>query len=291
MDIALHLGVHLTDDSQIRKCLEANRRILGAAGVLVPRPGRYVRLMRNTANEIAQGGESPGFDETLFQSVKAGETTQRIVLSAPGLMSKLPLTCDGQSFYPGTQGRMAAYRMLLAGHDTAIFLAIRNPASFVPALLRELKDFEQAEILQNLRPEDLRWSRLVEDIRSAWPEAPITLWCDEDTPFIWHRLLRLVSGHDPDTEFEDSFAWFDSVMKPGGSEKLATYLDATPPVDEAHRQQIISAFLDKYCDAAKLDVDVSAAGWDEAQVDALSELYENDIEQIRQMDGVRVIQP
>ena len=291
MDIALHLGVHLTDDTQIRKCLEANRRVLAAAGVLVPRPGRYVSLMRDAANEIAQGGQSPGFDETLFQSVKASDTTRRVVLSAPGLLSKLPLACDGQSFYPGTRGRMAAYRTLLAGHDISIFLAIRNPASFVPALLRELQDFEQAEILQNLRPEDLRWSQLVEDIRSVWPEAPVTLWCDEDTPFIWHRLLRLVSGHDPETEFEDSFAWFDSVMLRGGSAKLAAYLDATPPLDEAHRQQIISAFLDKFCDAAKLDVDVSAAGWDETQVDALSELYEDDVEQIRLMDGVRVIQP
>ena len=291
MDIALHLGVHLTDDTQIRKCLEANRRILGAAGVLVPRPGRYVSLMRDAANEIAQGAQSPDFDESLFQSVKASDTTRRVVLSAPGLLSKLPLAFDGQAFYPGTASRMAAYRTLLTGHDATIFLAIRNPASFVPALLAELEDFERAEILQNLRPEALRWSQLVEDIRSAWPEAPVTLWCDEDTPFIWHRLLRLVSGYDPETEFEDSFAWFDSVMMPGGSKKLAAYLDATPPVDEAHRQQIISAFLDKFCDEAKLDVDVSAAGWDEAQVDVLSELYEDDIELIRQMDGVYIVQP
>lgn len=291
MDIALHLGVHLTDDTQIRKCLEANRRVLAEDGVLVPRPGRYLSLLRDAANTLAEGGRPAPIDNALFKSVKADDDTRRIVLSAPGLLSKLPLACDGRAFYPGMANRLSAYRTLLAGHQAQVFLAVRNPASFVPALLSELDENERNAILRNLQPEALRWSQLIEEIRSAWPEAPVTLWCDEDTPFIWHRLLRLVSGHDPEDEFEDSFAWFDTVMLPGGSAKLAAYLHASPPVDETHRQQVISAFLDKFSDDEKLEVDVGIAGWDETQVDVLSELYEADIEVIRQIEGVTVIQP
>jgi hypothetical protein len=161
----------------------------------------------------------------------------------------------------------------------------------VPAVLAESEPADRYEVLSRLRPDALRWSVLLEDIRKAWPEVPITVWCDEDTPFIWHRLLRLLSGHKPKGEFDNSFAWFSSVMIAGGAEKLAAYLAARPNLDEDLRQQIISAFLDKYGDDEKLDVDVSLTGWDEAQVDAISELYEQDMAVIAQMPGLRFIQP
>ncbi|TVP96989.1 MAG: hypothetical protein EA338_10235 [Roseinatronobacter sp.] len=291
MKIALHLGVHLTDDSKIRNCLRANKRPLGAAGIHVPRSRTYINLLRGAANQVVSGQNVPAFGDKLAALVDATETTERLVFSAPGLLSKVHQAVDGKVLYPDARARMAAFRHLLQGYDTEIFMAIRNPASFVPAILQELNEAERAKMLQTLQGTELRWSHMISEMRQIWPEAPITLWCDEDTPFIWHRLLRIVSGHEPQTEFDGSFEWYDSVMVDGGAEKLAAYLHAVPPVDEAHRQQIISAFLEKFCDTEKLDIDFSLTGWDETQVDVISQLYDDDTDLIRAMDGVRFIQP
>jgi hypothetical protein len=291
MEIALHLGAHLTDDSQLRDCLMANSDMLAAQGILVPRARDFQSLLNDAADHIASGHGAPRAFERLLTAVGAGADTRRLVLSAQRLLSRLPDCLDERRFYPGAARRIAALRNIFAGHQVEIFLAVRNPASFVPAYLSNGQVQAQGGPSLQIAGTDLRWSELTEEFRLIWPEAKLTLWCDEDTPFIWHRVLRLVAGYSPEQEFENSFNWFDTVLVDGASQKLAAYLAASPPVDDAHRQKVISVFLDKFCDDQKLDVDVSATGWDEAHVDLLTELYEEDTARIAAMEGVSLIQP
>lgn len=291
MEIALHLGAHLTDETQLRDCLLANKDSLAQQGVFVPRARSYLNMIVDAANHIASGHGAPDAFNRILEAINAPADTRRLVFSAPGLLSKVSDALDASRLYPGAERRLAALRHIFAGHDVEIFLAIRNPASFVPAYLGASRVQEKGATGADIVSEELRWSRLVGDIRRAWPEAKLTVWCDEDTPFIWHKLLRLVSGVEPEGEFAGSFEWFNSVMVEGGAEKLAAYLDASPPVDDAHRQRVISVFLDKFCDEDKLEIDVSVTGWDEMRVDVLSELYEEDTDTISGLDGVRLVQP
>lgn len=291
MEIALHLGSHLTDETQLRDCLLANKDLLRAQGVIVPRARSYLNMIVEAANHISSGHGAPDAFKRILDAIDAPEEARRLVFSAPGLMSKVADAIEGSNFYPNAGRRLAALRHIFAGHDVEIFLAIRNPASFVPAYLGASRVLAEGATGSDIASEDLRWSRLVGVIQSTWPEAKLTIWCDEDTPFIWHRLLRLVSGGTPEGEFARSFDWFNSVMVDGGADKLAAYLAASPPVDEAHRQRVISVFLDKFCDESKLEIDVSATGWDEMRIDVLSELYEEDTDTISTMDGVTFLQP
>ncbi len=284
MDIALHLGAHLTDDSQMRSCLRANGDALADQGVLVPPPRRF--LERLTAPEPASDTL-----ERLRHAVEADDTTQRLVLSAPALLARKPEICDGLSLYPAAAGRLAALRAVLGEHETELFFCIRNPATYIPSLLHALKDSHRDRLLETLRSEELRWSPLIAAMRQQWPEAAVTVWCDEDTPFLWHQILEEVASCAPEDGFRDSYVWYDSIMVAGGAAKLEAYLAANPPVDAAHRQKVIAAFLDKFCDAEKLDIDVTITGWDETRIDVLSQLYEDDIEVIAAMDGVRLIRP
>ncbi len=291
MEIALHLGAHLTDETQLRDCLQANRATLAQQGVMVPRARSYLNMIIEAANHVASGHGAPDALNRILQAIDAPADARRLVFSAPGLLSKLPDAMDGTRFYPGAERRLAALRHIFAGQDVEIFIAIRNPASFVPAYLTASRVQEKGGSGSEIVSENLRWSELISEIRRVWPEAKVTVWCDEDTPFIWHRLLRLVSGIEPEHEFTGSFEWFKSVMVDGGAEKLAAYLDRSPPVDEAHRQRVISVFLDKFCDEDKLEIDVSVTGWDEMRVDVLSELYEEDTDTISGVDGVTLLQP
>lgn len=294
MDIALHLGAHLTDEAQLRDCLRANHDALSEAGVLVPRPREFLTLLLDAANQQSEAKDAeatPDFMASLCDAIGADANTRRIVLSAPSILAHLSETLDGRILYPLAAPRIEALRNLFAGQRVELFFCMRNPATYVPAFLASAKSRHVQSVTENLAAETLRWSQLAREFRIFWPDAALTLWCDEDTPFLWHQLLSLVAGHTPEAGFEGSYAWFQSVMIEGGAEKLEAYLAASPPVDDAHRQKVIAAFLDKFCDDAKLEVDISPTGWDETQVDVLTQFYEDDVDQIRQMDGVRVLTP
>lgn len=291
MEIALHMGAHLTDESQLRGCLRANQEGLAARGVLVPRARSYLNAITETANHVAADQPVSGFDARLLDAVEAGDDVTRLVMSAPGILARVSEIMNGHALYPAATARIAALRKMLGRHEVSLFFCIRNPATYVPAFLSRAKKSARSAVLEQLRSEELRWSPLIADMRLHWPEASVTVWCDEDTPFLWHQLLQQVAGCEPKGGFQNSYDWFDTVMVEGGAAKLEAYLTAQPPVDETHRQKVIAAFLDKFCDDDKLDVDIAITGWDDARVDVLTQLYENDVDLIGSMEGVRLLQP
>lgn len=291
MEIALHMGAHLTDESQLRGCLRANQESLAARGVLVPRARSYLNAIAEVANHIAADQPVSGFDTRLLDAVEADSTTTRLVMSAPGILARSSEVMDGRVLYPEARARIAALRKMLGQHEVALFFCIRNPATYVPAFLNRAKKSRRAAVMEHLRSEELRWSPLIADMRLHWPEATVTVWCDEDTPFLWHQLLHQVAGCEPEGGFKGSYDWFDTVMVEGGAAKLEAYLSAHPPVNEEHRQKVIAAFLDKFCDEDKLDIDIAVTGWDATRVDVLTQLYEDDVDLIGSMEGVRLLQP
>lgn len=289
MDIALHLGVHLTDDGRLLRCLVKNRETLFAQGIEVPGPGRYRETLIRMAGSASDGTLAPDAGALLLDEVLDSDETRRLVLSEPNVLSWKSGAVRATGFYPGASARLGGLRQAFDGHQVTLYLALRNPATFLPALMPHLKPHAM-EALTSVRPQALRWGPFVAALRQSWPEAQITLWCDEDTPFVWHHVLDAVSGRARETPLAHTFDWFEQVMVDGGAQKLERYLSATPGVDESFRQRVIAAFLDKYYDAEKVDVDVNVPGWDETTVDILSELYEEDIDQLSSLTDVTLIQ-
>ena len=291
MDIAIHLGAHLTDEGRLRACLEKNEALLAQDGIEVPDAARYRSSVLAAVKANATGPLSADAGTVLLDSIITGDNTKRLVLSSERFLSPLPSAVRRAQFCPMAEARIRGLHALFSNHHVSFFLAIRNPASFLPALMDAINDDQAATIKSDLEPTKLRWSDLVRTIRTHFPEAPVTVWCDEDTPFIWQDVLQSVSGHTETTDLAHLYDWFDNVMVDGGAAKLAAYMDSAPPMDRSQRQRVIAAFLDKFCDETKNDVDVSAIGWTEDMVDLLSELYENDVEAIAGMDGVTLLQP
>lgn len=290
MEIALHVGAHLTDDGRLVRCLVKNREILFGQGIEVPAPGRYRDTLLRMATSGAEGALSPEAGQMLLDDVLDSDETRRVVLSEANMMAWKSGAVRAGALYPMAGARMAGLREALSDHQVEIFLAIRNPASLLPALLPHLKP-QAAQVLRTAPVENLRWAPLVGALRRAWPEAALTVWCDEDTPFIWHRVLQAVSGHPEETSLAHTFDWFDQVMIEGGAQKLEQYLRAAPPVDDAHRQRVIGAFLDKYYDPAKVEQDLTIPEWGEDMVDHLTELYEEDVDQMAHASDIKMIQP
>ncbi|MFC3118156.1 hypothetical protein ACFOHS_07620 [Jhaorihella thermophila] len=132
-------------------------------------------------------------------------------------------------FYPLAEQRLRHLRSLFPQDQIELFMAIRNPATFVPALLRDAAPRTVRTVLETSDPRALRWSDLFVRIRAAVPDVSITVWCNEDTPLIWGQILREAAGLEPTEEVSGALDLIAEIMKESGFRRLQDYLAKAPP--------------------------------------------------------------
>jgi hypothetical protein len=290
MRIAYHLGAHCTDEERLLRCLLKNRALLAQQGIAVPGPARYRTLIRDTAISLKGAAASPETQDLVLDQIMDDPDPDRVVLSWENFLA-FPLWALKGSFYPTGGERMRAITQIFPDHEAEFHLAIRNPATFLPELLKKQRGKTYAEMMDGVHPQDLFWSTLVRDIRAHNPTVPLTVWCDEDTPLLWPEVLRAVSGHGPDTVLEDADDLLRRIMSTDGLQRMQAYLAQHPARTDAQHRRVVSAFLDKFAlpDAIALEVDLP--GWTEDLVEVLTLQYDQDTARIAELPGVTLLQP
>ncbi|MFD1342929.1 hypothetical protein [Litorisediminicola beolgyonensis] len=293
MKVVLHTGVHFTDEGRLLRCLQANERLLNSRGSHAPGASRYRKFLSDQAHALADPKAKPPAPEEVrrvfFGDVDAETRIERLVLSHEQLWGVPKLAMQGGLPYRKAEDRTGAVRRLFPDAEFELFLAIRNPATFLPAAFREtpLPSFD--EFMSGLDPAEMRWSSLIARLRAAHPEIPITVWCNEDTPLIWGEIVREASGLEPGERIKGSFELLAEIMQKEGMARFRAYLAEHPTINERQKRRVMSAFLDKYALDDAIEDEVDLAGWDGVYIDALSASYEEDVWQIGRMSGVTLI--
>lgn len=288
MKIAIHLGVHCTDEGALLRCLLKNREALAAQGIVLPEPERYPILLREAGKAVQ---DPPTEAEPILDLLVTEDKVERVVFSFESLMAFPRWSLGRGMFYPGGTERTLGLARLFPGCEISFYLALRSPATFLPLLFQRQKGKTYEEFMLGSDPVLLRWSDLLTRIRAETPHASVTVWCDEDTPIIWPEVLAQVSGHDPDTVLDGRIDRLASVMQPAGHQRMLDYLAKNPPLSDAHRRKIIAAFLDKFAAAEALDLEFELPGWTDETVEALNAAYVADLGRIMDMDGVQFLTP
>ena len=293
MHIVYHLGAHCTDEERLVRCLLRNRGVLSAEGIIVPGPARYRNLLRDTA--IALKGQPATLDTQalVLEQIMEEGTAERLVLSWENFLSYAPWALKGR-LYPAAAERVRAFSQIFPEIEAEYFLAIRNPATFLPALFEKQKadpvrGKTYAGFMEGLDMFELRWSDVIESVLDENPGVPLTIWCDEDTPLIWPEVLRAVSGHADTTVLEGSDELLASIMSPEGMTRMRAYLTDHPAPNPALRRKVVSAFLDKFALADKIEIEFELPGWTEDTVASLTRIYEEDVARIMAMPEVTFI--
>lgn len=289
MKIAFHLGVHCTDDEKLVSTLLANAARLAREGIVVPNPESYRALLRDTLTSTRGSGVSHETEETLLDAVMDRDQAERVVFSNASFLAMRQRALHEGQLYPTAGQKCQWMAALFPSHSVEFHLGIRNPATFLPALFQGEKAQDFAAFLGGADPLRLSWADLVRGIREAVPAAPITVWCDEDTPLIWPEVLRAVAGHARATRLDRVDDFLVPLMTPDGMKRMLSYLDSHPPQTEAQRRRIVAAFLDKYALEAEMEMELDLPGWDEAYVDRLTQHYEQDVLRIARVPGVTLI--
>ncbi|NBE08762.1 hypothetical protein [Paragemmobacter ruber] len=291
MRIVYHLGAHCTDDERLIRCLWKNRETLSSQGIIVPAPTRYRALLRDTAVTLKGRAASRDTQAVVLDQIMEVERADRLILSWDNFLSYPQWVIRSHRLYPAAAERIRAFTQIFPEIEAEFHMAIRNPASFLPALHNSLRGKSMDEVMGGADPRDVSWFRLVEEVRTLNPDASLTIWSDEDTPLIWPEVLQAVSGHAPGTVLTDTEDLLADLMSPDGMERMRAYLRANPPSGPTQRRRIVSAFLDKFALPERIDMELDLPGWDEDLIDALTENYRRDIAQIRTVPGVTYIDP
>lgn len=295
MRIIYHLGAHCTDEERLLRCLLKNRGVLADQGIVVPGPTRYRTLLRETAVALKGHPASMDTQALVLEQIMEADRAERLILSWDSFLSYPNWAMEG-GLYRSAGERVRAFSQIFPQIEPEFHLAIRNPATFLPALFDKqknakggAKDF--ASFMKGYDPLDIRWSSVVDRILDLSPGVPLTIWCDEDTPLIWPEVLQAVSGHTADTVLEDSHELLAQIMSADGLKRLQAYLASHVVSTPELRRKVFAAFLDKFALPERIQIEIEVPGWNEATVAALTAAYEADVALIRATEGVRFLRP
>jgi len=290
MDVAIHLGAHCTDGERLLRSLLRNRGPLGDLGVSVPGPGRYRDILRDVMVKLRGQVASADTRDIVLETVLERDEPERLILSNPNFISMPAATLEGNRIYPKAY-KVAWIRNIFPDNPVALFLAVRNPATFLPALhgLMQGGPEEFTNFIQPTEPLAMRWSRTVAEIRAACPDCPLTVWCHEDSPLLWGEIMRAVAGVPEEAGMHGGFDLLREIISPEGMKKLRLYTKAHPPANDLIRRRVVGAFLDKFALEDEIDEVLDLPGWTPDLIERLTAGYERDIDAIAEIPGVRLL--
>ncbi|MCQ0091355.1 hypothetical protein [Roseovarius sp. M141] len=291
MQLVLHAGAHFTDEDRLLKCLTANQNMLAERGTQVPYPKDYRKLLRDILHAAAQGTIADDTREVLLDAIGFDDAPDRLVLSNPGFFGTPKMAASGGAFYTSAMRRTQYFREIFARDEIELFFAVCNPASFLPKILAQTKFDNMIGYLDGIDPTEMRWSDMIVQMRSAIPDIPITVWCNEDTPLIWGQILREMAGVEHGVPLDGEHALLREIMTKVGMTRFETYLEQHPGMTEMQKRRTISAFLDKFADEAAIEEELDLPGWTEDLIDELSDLYDEDVYRIGRVPGITLITP
>lgn len=292
MDVAIHLGFHCTDEERLTRCLLRNAAVLDAQGIAVPPPQSYRPVMKEAMVAVRAAGE-PGGEVALrlAQALDATPGKRRLVLSHPNLICFPGRAISRDGFYAMAPRKIATLAGVMGGTLAEIHLALRNPATLVPALIEQVADTDYATLMCGLPPLGLSWAEVIEGIRAELPDLPMVIWCNEDLPLIWPELLRRLAGVPPETPMEGDEEMLGALLTPVGMATLAAYLKSQGPVSIQDRRRLTTALLERYAQPGQLEVELDLPGWTPALVEEITDAYYSDVTRIAEIDGVEFLAP
>jgi hypothetical protein len=290
MRIIYHLGAHCTDEERLLRCLLKNRGALAAEGIVVPGPAKYRTLLRDTAMALKGQEATQDTQALVLDQIMSENEAERLILSWDNFLGYAQGAVR-QGIYSSGAERMFAFCQVFPGIEAEFHLAIRNPATFVPAVFKKQSGRSYDEFMDGVDVTNLRWSKLIAELREMNPTAPITVWCDEDTPLLWPEVLQAVSGHSDKIVLDDTDDLVASIMSADGMQRMTSYMQTHPPQNTAQRRRVVSAFLDKFALPDQVDMEIEMDGWSEELISRTSEAYDQDVSRIMAMDGVKFLPP
>ena len=228
MQVVIHAGAHITDEDRLVNTLITNRDMLAENGTNIPHPNTYRKLIRDVLQTAQQTGISSDTRDVMLDAILKGDAKDRVILSNPGFFGTPKMAVSSGQLYLATEHRLKMFKTIFEGDSLELFMAVCNPATFLPAVYKKTPHNSFDEYMRHVDPRMIRWSEMLTRVRDAYPDLPITVWCNEDLPLVWSQVLREMAGIDPTVAIQGEFSLLHEIMTPGGLKRFKAYLKSHP---------------------------------------------------------------
>lgn len=287
--VAVHIGAPLTDSEKLTWSLRKDAKALLEKGIMIRRPVTYHKDVRRLLDKQAMTQvEDEERDVLLFNNVKDHQVS-RLFLTYPNFLGAPGWMLNGGRMYQNVGRNTQEARELFRQNRCEFFLGIRNPATFIPSVFasQQAKSWDEFSAGTDLLSQ--RWSQVVKDILAENPDVPITVWCNEDMPLIWPKILGKVTGLGTSFRFTGEHDILSEVMSEHGVKRLEKYLEERPELTEAQRIQVQSLFLKYFHSEDATEEEIDIPGWSQAFIDDMTDVYLDDISILERMPEITFI--
>ncbi len=291
MQIAFHIGANCTASDRLLKSILKNADGLLAEGIAVPGPGRYRSLIREAISALDGSKPAPDVRDILLDTIIENDDIERAVFSNDNFICVPNRIFDHGLLYSQVDTKTRALSNLFEGDDITLFLAIRNPATFLQEAFERSSTTSIAEYLGIMQPQEIKWSDMVRRLKMAVPGIPLTVWCHEDSPLLWEQLIREISGVDPYTNIAGGLDMLSSIISQDGMALLNKQLLANPPSSNAARHEMIAEIWETHALEEEIEDEIDLPELDPDMIAQITAMYDEDVDYIGQMTGVRLLLP
>lgn len=259
----------------------------------MPDPRNYRVILRETMNKLRQKAPSQEARDILIDIFLDGEddTVETLFLSNAFFFGIPREAVGNDQFYPKALTNLSKFLSLFGAENVLLCYAIRNPATFLPNLFEASNVQDFSGILNGSNPGALRWSELALRFRRAFPELPILMWCNEDTPFLWPEILRLMTNVDTSVAMSGEYDLFKDIMPELAYKKFLEYIKAHPKIGVRQKRQVMVAFAEKFALSDVLIEELNAPNWTEELVARMTEFYDKDVELLKTLPKAQILLP
>ncbi len=291
MQVAIHAGAAFTDEGRLSRSLRANKNVLSEQGVATFGPRRYRQVFKPAFAAPPTRPLKPQEIDQVQAALPSDPQVRRTVFLSNDLIADGKSAIQHGQFYPLAGQRMSLLDQALGSTLVELFFSLRNPGSFVPKLLMSLPDADRENITRSTDLSCLSWTGMIDDIRDLAPEVKITLWSNEESPFLWGDIVRSISGLPEDTPIQGEHDLLLSLLTEAGKEKAQEIVSAGSDQNQASTRDALAEVLEEHARPDMVEEELELPGWNNEIVEAFSELYEQDLARLETMPGVRLLRP
>ena len=289
MDIVYHIGAHGTGEFDLLKCLQKNATKLEQEDIVFVPQKRFRPVLRDAVSKLKGAPASPDMQEAMLDAMLDTDHAKRIILSHNNFLCTAGHAVKGGSIYPMAGPEAAKLRNLFPELQVGFCMGVRNPATFLPALFTMMDEQDFASFTSNVDLAELSWSNTILRICEAVPDAPIAVWCYEDTPLLWPNILQTITGHAAETALIGYDDFLATIMTSDGLSRLQGFIAEHPPQTEDRRRHVVGAFLEKFGLPDEMEMEIDLPGWSQDIIDGLTEVYDEDMRMVEDLPGVTLL--
>lgn len=286
--IALHIGANLTDEDRLLKTALKNISVLHAQSIAVPGPGRYRKYLRRAAARASQMVPDADTRATFIDQFLDDAQANKVLLSSHNLIAPWHQVFHREAFYADTEAHLTGMDRIFEPDEIEFFLELRNPATLIPDCFAQQAEYDYDGFMRGQNPLDARWSDVVAQITDNLPDAPLTVWCNEESPIIWADIIRAYTGLDGLKKVEGEWDPLYPLLTEEGQALLTDTLAAMTPDD---KHGALAEILQKHGVPSATEQEIDLPIWSQDTVDRITDAYYRDVDLIAQLPRVRFLMP